>query len=215
MAKEAKGAEMSTAVAPAPTSEIGQARAVLFAELDKRAREIESMWKSTWVELADLCTTVQENELWREGGYESFGQWLQSACPCSRSTAYSLMGVRKELKEIPVEDLMQMPPGNAIILRDTAKQSRNGKLLEAAKSQPPREFMVTAIHESPDSHLEQKHVHKFRIDTSHSKVLVDAFAMWRMLNDDPDAPREAALEGIIADWMEEHRRQYEWKLQNR
>jgi hypothetical protein len=129
--------------------------------------------------------------------------------------AYLVMGIRAELSDISGDELRQIPLGNASILRDTPKQHRNGKVLEAAKAQPPREFIGTVIHEAPDSHLEKKQVHKFRIDPSQSKVLVEAFSMWRVLNDDPDAPREAALEGIIADWMQEHERQYEWKLQNK
>jgi hypothetical protein len=212
--KATKGAEMSTAVATAVTGEIGQQRMALFAELDARAREIEEQQKSTWVELADLCCTIRDSELWREGGYTSFGAWLQSACPTSRSYAYMAIGIREELREISEAELKQIPLGNADILKHTPKQHR-GKVLEAAKAQPPREFIGTVIHEAPDSHLEHKHCHKFRIDSSQSKVLVDAFAMWRALNDDPDAPREAALEGIIADWMQEHQRQYEWKLQNK
>jgi len=187
----------------------------MFDELDKRAREIEEQQKSTWVELADLCCTMRDSELWREGGYSSFGSWLQSACPTSRSYAYMAIGIREELREISESELKQIPLGNADILKHTPKQSRSVKVLEAAKQQPPREFLGTVIHEAPDSHLEQKQCHKFRIDPSQSKVLVEAFAMWRVLNDDPDAPREAALEGIIADWMQEHQRQYEWKLQNK
>lgn len=194
---------------------MAQTRTALFNELDNRAREIEQQWKETWVEMADLCATMRDNELWREGGYDSFGSWLQSACPTSRSYAYMAMGIREELKEIPESELRQIPLGNASILKDTPKQHRNGKVLEAAKQQPPREFIGTVIHEAPDSHLEQKQCHKFRLDTSHSKVLCDAFSMWRVLNDDPEAPREAALEGIVADWMEEHQRQYDWKLQGK
>jgi len=207
---------MSTAVAQVLDSNtIQESRYALFAQLDSRARQIEEQQKSTWVELADLCCTMRDSELWREGGYSSFGAWLQSACPTSRSYAYMAIGIREELREISDSELKQIPLGNAGILKDTPKQHRNGKVLEAAKSQPPREFIGTVIHEAPESHLEQKQCHKFRLDSSHSKVLVDAFAMWRVLNDDPEAPREAALEGIIADWMDEHQRQYDWKVQGK
>lgn len=198
-----------TAAVVTPPQDIGQYRIALFEELDKRAREIEEQNKSTWVELAELCATIQDNELWREGGYTSYGAWLQSACPTSRSMAYMAVGLRKELQDIPSAELRKIPLGNASILRDTPKESRNGRLLEAAKIQPPREFLGTAIEISPDSHLEQKQCHKFRLTTSQSKVLVDGFEMWRSLNNDPEAPREDVLEGIVSDYMLSHQKEYE------
>lgn len=209
-----QGAEMSTAVATAVAGELGSQRAALFAELDKRAREIEEQQKSTWVELADLCCTIRDSELWREGGYSSFGAWLQSACPTSRSYAYMAIGIREELREISDSELRQIPLGNADILKNTPKQHRNGKVLEAAKAQPPREFIGTVIHEAPESHLEKRQCHKFRPTTSQSKKWQEAFAMWRVVNEDPHAPVEDVLEGIITDWMEGHQTQYEWKVEH-
>ena len=49
-----------TAVFPVTDSPAIPERKLLFDELDKRAREIESSWKSTWVELADLCSTIRD-----------------------------------------------------------------------------------------------------------------------------------------------------------
>jgi len=205
---------MSTGIAVAPVSEIGQARALMFAELDKRAREIEEQQKSTWVELADLCCTMRDSELWREGGYSSFGAWLQSACPTSRSYAYMAIGIREELREITDSELKQIPLGNAEILKHTPKQHRVGKVLEAAKAQPPREFIGTVIHEAPDSHLEKKVCHRFRPTSSQSKKWQEVFDMWRVVNEDPHAPVEDVLEGILTDWMEGHQTQYEWKVEH-
>lgn len=197
-----------------PLSELGL-RKELFITLDKRAREIESAWKSSWVELADLCATIRDDELWREGGYHSFGAWLQNACPTSRSMAYMALGIRSELKEIPAEELKQIPLGNADILKNTPKQHRNGKVLEAAKQQPPREFIGTVIEASPDSHLEKRNVHKFRLTTSQSEKLIATLNMWRLVNDDPEAPVEDALEGVLAEYAQSHQDEYECKLAGR
>lgn len=203
---------MSTAaVGVVEPQSIGEYRLALFTELDKRAREIERQIKSTWVELAELCTNVKENELWREGNFSSFESWLKDACPTSRSMAYSVMGIRKELEEIPTDDLRKIPLGNASILRDTPKARRNGHLLEAAKNQPPREFLGTVIQTSPEAHLEAKHCHKFRLTTSQSRVVADGFEMWRILNEDPAAPIEEVLEGIITDYMLSHEREFKGK----
>lgn len=200
---------MSTAPEVIPPQDIAQYRLALFTELDKRAREIEVQNKSTWVELAELCCSMRDNELWREGNYSSFGEWLKSACPTSRSMAYMAIGIREELKEIDSVELRKIPLGNADILKHTPKHKRNGALLEAAKVQPPREFIGTVIETSPDSHLEQKNCHKFRLTTSQSKVMAEGFEMWRCLNEDPTAPVEDCLEGIVSDYMLSHQREYE------
>jgi hypothetical protein len=195
-------------LAAADWPEIEISRAEQFKILDARAREIEEITRSTWVELADLCTTMRDSELWKEGGYHSFHDWLRSACPTARSTAYAAIGNMKELEDIPREDLEQIPPGNAGILAGVPKQKRNGKILKAAKTQTPREFTATVIREAPESHVEQKICHKFRMSTSQSKILQAALDMWCVLNEDPDAPNEDILEGIVSDYMQTHQDEY-------
>lgn len=194
-----------------PESKFGEHRLALFSELDKRAREIEVQLRSSWVELADLCATIRDNQLWREGRYQSFGAWLQDACPTSRSYAYLAMSAREELKEIPAAELKQIPIGNADILKHTPKQHRNGKVLTAAKNQPPREFIGTVVKEVPNAHLEQKIVHKFRPTKSQSIIYSQGFDMWRLLNEDSSAPVEDCLEGIISDYLLAHQREFEKK----
>src|ERR1700746_2448587 len=154
------GLPMSTAsLQSTDWPEIEISRAEQFKILDTRAREIEEISRSTWVELADLCTTMRDNELWKEGGYHSFHDWMRKALPTSRSMAYLAIGARAELQDVPDEELRQIPLGNAEILKLTPKKHRNGKILKAAKSQTPREFTATVINEALESHIEQKQKH--------------------------------------------------------
>lgn len=200
---------MSTAsLAAADWPEIDISRAEQFKLLDARAREIEAITKSTWLELADLVIVIRDNELWKEGGYHSFHAWLVSACPTARSTAYAAIANLEELQDIPREDLKQIPPGNAGILAGVPKKHRNGKILKAAKSQTPREFTATVIREAPESHIEQKICHKFRMTSSQSKILQAALDIWCALNNDPDAPPETSLEGILADFVLRYQDEY-------
>lgn len=196
------------------SSEFGQ-RKLLFDELDAQARTIEFRWKSTWVELADICETVDSNQLWREGGYASFGAWITNACPTSRSMAYMALGLRKELKEFSAEDLKQIPLGNAEILKNTPRQNRTSELLAAAKEQPPREFERTVIDAAPAGHLERTQCHKFRLTAEASKNLQRSLDMWRFLNDDPKATAIEAFEGMFTDYMLSHQREFEQKVANR
>src|SRR5205085_9264348 len=86
-------------------TEIEISRMEQFRLLDKRAREIEASYKGTWLELANICVVIRDNELWREGGYHSWNAWLLSACPTARSTAYAAINTLKQLSDIPPEDL--------------------------------------------------------------------------------------------------------------
>jgi len=191
--------------------EIEISRAEQFQILDRRAREIEEITKTTWLELAELCVTMRDNQLWREGGYHSFNDWLKNSCPTARSTAYAAIGTLEQLTDISEHDLREIPPGNAHILAGVPKKQRNGKILKAAKSQTPQEFTATVIHEAPAGHIEQKICHKFRMTSSQSKILAAALDVWKMLNDDPNAPAEVALEGIVSDYMMSHQTEYEKK----
>lgn len=195
-------------------SDFGQdsQRVELYRELDRRAREIEALWKSTWSELADICHTMQTNQLWREGGYESFTDWINSACPCSRSTVYLSMGLREQLRDIPDEEIRSIPLGNARTLAETPRNRRNGHLIEQAKRQSPRQFLSTVIEAVPEAHLEARIKHTFHLVRSASLKLQDGFAMWRLLNDDPEAPVEAVLEAIVAEYVETHEDLYAEQL---
>lgn len=187
-------------------------RRALFCELDGRVRNIEQRIKQTWLELSELCIAMQDQELWREGGYHSYGQWLMSACPFSRSYAYASVDARKALADVPEEDLREIPLANAQVLKKTPRNRRNGDLIAKAKRQPPKEFLHTVIDDVPDTHLEETFIHRFRLTKSASKVLRSGLEMWRILNDDPDSPVEAALEGLIADYMLTHQTELEVKL---
>lgn len=186
-------------------------RQALFFELDGRVRNIEQRLRQTWLELSDLCIKIEDEELWREGGYASYGAWVTNACTFSRSYAYAAVGARRELADVPVEDLEQIPLGNAVVLKKTPRNRRNGALIAKAKSQVPRKFLQTVVNDVPEAHLEEILVHKFRLTKSASKTLNDGLEMWKVLNDDLSARVEDALEGLVADYMLTHQAALEKK----
>lgn len=190
-------------------------RRALFGELDGRVRNIEQRLKQTWLELSNLCIQIQDEELWRDGGYDSYGQWLMNACPFSRAYAYAAVGARRELSDVSEEDLRQIPLGNAVTLQRTPRNRRKRALIEQAKKQPPKEFLHTVVDDIPEAHLDEVMVHRFRLTKSASKVLCSALDCWRILNDDPEAPVEAALEGLMADYMLTNQSALEQKLATR
>lgn len=187
-------------------------RQALFYELDGRVRNIEQRLKQTWLELSNLCIKIMDEELWREGNYPSYGAWLVNACPFSRSFAYKAVGARRELAELSEEDLKEIPFGNAVVLQHTPRNRRQRALIEQAKQQQPQEFLATVVDNIPESHLEELTVHRFRLTKGASKTLRAGLDAWRILNDDPSAPVEAALEGLVADYMQVHQELLELKL---
>lgn len=187
-------------------------RRALFFELDGRVRNIEQRLKQTWLELSNLCIAIQDGNLWREGGYASYGAWIMNACPFSRSYAYAAVGARRELSDVSEEDLRQIPLGNAVTLKQTPRNRRSTDLIAQAKQQPPKEFLHTVVDDIPEAHLDEVMVHRFRLTKGASKALCAGLDCWRILNDDPEAPVEAALEGLIADYMLTYQSALEAKL---
>lgn len=187
-------------------------RRALFSELDGRVRMIEQRFKAVWLELGNLCIEIQDDELWREGGYDSFGQWLANACPFCRSYAYAAMTARRELSDVSEDDLRQIPLGNAVTLKQTPRNRRSKALIAKAKQQPPKEFQQTVEEDIPEAHVEVVTMHRFRLTRGAGKTLRAGLDMWRILNDDPDAHAEAALEGLVADYMLGHQELLEVKL---
>ena len=200
------GEAMSEAVSPILDNSIDADRLSLFTILDTRMREIDKRWTELWIEASDLAITVQDNNLWREGGYKSFESWLQQACPRSRSWVYLAIGTRKELRDISDADLRRIPLGNAEILKSVPKAKRNGnKLLEAAASKPPREFITDAIEAAPEALLE-KLVRKTFTASQWTKIS-EAIEQFRIQCDDPTISDSDALEGIAQEWSESR----EWR----
>jgi hypothetical protein len=181
----------------------------MFRELDARAREIEVLFRRTWVDFAEIVATMRDGGYWREGRYTSLHSWLKTACPCSRSWAYLAVGALDELKDIPLDELRQIPLKSAEILKKLPRSRRSDKkLLDAAKSLPPREFMPAVIEAFPDSHIESSLTLEYQVTKSQAKVILAGNQMWNLLNSEPMGPGEI-LEALWAQYMVEHKSQYE------
>lgn len=181
----------------------------MFRELDARAREIEVLFRRTWVDFAEIITAMRDQELWREGRYTSLHSWLKTACPCSRSWAYLAVGALDELKDIPLDELRQIPLKNAEILKRLPRSRRGGKeMLDDAKSCAPREFLPRVIEAYPDSLLEPEIRLEWKFTKSQAQNVNAFFEMWRMLNTEP-ASESDILEELTAKWMLENQSRFE------
>ncbi len=184
-------------------SEVSLERQQLFANLDARMRQLDQQWSEMWIEAADICLTVEQSHLWREGGFHSYSDWLAKACPRSRSWVYLAVGARKELKDIPDVDLRNIPLGNAEILKNIPRSSRTSRsLLEAAKCHPPRSFIATVLAEAPNANLER--LVKKHFAASAWVKISDTLDLYRRIREDSCIGDAECIEGIMQEWREEH-----------
>jgi len=198
-----------------------------FSDLDAEAVEIDRYVCELWLRMADICIEIQDHERWAEGFYEcpgescehsdhtegwpkgegtrhrysSYGDWLLRRCPRSRSWVYLAVGRRKELPYISDADLKEIPLGNTepFVLGGREAQT-NRKLLEAAKSQGPSEFLTTVSVLMPQAHLESKVTVKF--PKSQLEAIDRKLDYYRQRVNDPAMPRQLAIEGLVNDYPE-------------
>lgn len=181
----------------------------MFLELDERAKRIEQQFKETWVDLADIMATMRDCEYWREGGFTSLHSWIISAMPCSRSWAYLALGVREDLKDIPAEELKQMPLSNAEILRKLPERARREpETIAAAQTLTPAEFLPTVAQQRPELALETKVKLRYTVSASQANVVASGFALWRLLHTETMSDGDI-LEAMWAEYMLRHQQDWE------
>src|ERR1035438_5789846 len=145
---------MTPETCPKLDNSLTEDRQALFVALDSRMKQVDQQWSEIWVEAADIASTVEASQLWKEGGFHSFNDWLVKSCPRSRSWVYLAMGIRKELRDIPDSELCMIPLGNADILKSLSTGVRS-QLLKEARSKPPREFILDVMAKAPEQHMEK------------------------------------------------------------
>lgn len=181
---------------------------------DNRVRELERQQISTWSEMAELCTLVEQQGDWKILGFDSYGQWLVDAAPQSRSTIYAARGILSELKEIPQEELRQIPPGNAKVLAKVPKAKRTKSMLQKAKEQRPAAFTAHVQEKHPELHIETLVPRKYKFEASQSTIIDAAMLMANIIEtgeviEEIQMAPEALLEKICVDYMGTNRALYE------
>lgn len=131
--------------------------------LDGRLRALESIWKRSFAERGLILIEMQERKLWRflvtsDGlQYGSFEAWVVAAAPQSRSDCFAAMRVIRELKDVPVAELSQMPRCNLSLMQGLSSGVRQQpEVIEAAKTLPEREFVAKIQADFPAQHIESR-----------------------------------------------------------
>lgn len=134
------------------------------AVFDARLRELERQYKRSFVERGFILLEVQERELWRhivnpETGeaYSSFERWVVGAAPQSRSDCFAAMKAVRELRDVPAQELLQVPRCNVKVLQHLSPAlRRKPEVIDAAKKKSERDFVAQIEKEHPEQHIESK-----------------------------------------------------------
>jgi hypothetical protein len=135
--------------------------------------------------------------------FRSFGQWLQNAAPWSeRDCRYALSAV-KELKDIPDDELRQIPRVNVETMKVLSTQVRQRpEVIKAAQTLPEKQFVEKIEKEYPDQHIEARKGIHVAAPKSQSDVIERAIRVAMVV--EQIESRSDALEAIAKAYLDEH-----------
>jgi hypothetical protein len=167
---------------------------------DFRMRDLEKQIVSTWHDAGSIGLAMRNSEGWSLLGYYSFGAWLMSAAPKSRSVVYAAINALDELSDVPAEDLKEIAHSTVHVLKKLPKEVRSKpEVRKAAKDLTTKEFTRKMRADHPELHLEQLIRREFRFEASQEAAIDRAIEKAKELYDLPTD--ELALENICADFM--------------
>lgn len=137
---------------------------VAAAYLDARVRQLEQQSKRSFVETGLILNEMKDRALWEKVNdldtgetFTSFDHWLANAAPMSRSAGYAAMKALRDITDVPLADLQQMPRCNVMTLQGlSSKVRQNPHVIEAAKTQSEDKFLETLEEKYPEQHIETK-----------------------------------------------------------
>jgi hypothetical protein len=184
-------------------------------KLESRVMAIERSHRRTFLEIGLIYLYFDEKALYRlrfdsqGNAYESFNKWASTCSELvSRSYGYEAKEKVKilrdsgtnldELRDVPrcnIEVMAMLPPH---ILRNEKSVIQDAQQLseDAFRQKMAREF--------PEAHLEDRRKMSFKFDASVRQIVEEAIAIAMKKF---DCPRQAAVEGVFAEFLVNNREQ--------
>jgi hypothetical protein len=176
--------------------------------LDDRLRFLESQYKRNYVERGFILLEMEERVLWKlltdaETGqpYASFERWVVGAATHSRSDCFESLRAVKQLRDIPREQLLEIPRKNIGVLSQLSTQVRKDpEVIKAAQTGSKADFIGHLQTAYPDQHVEQESKMTTHPTVSQRKVidLACETAAWVYGSGD----RESALEAMATFFLD-------------
>lgn len=132
--------------------------------LTDRLRFLETQYKRNFVERGFILYEVEERGLWKyiiDGDtcvpYTSFDRWVCGEASHSRADCFESLRAVKELRDVPREQLMNVPRKNIGILSQlSTKLRKNPEVIKAAQTGSRKEFIALIQAKHPDQHVEHE-----------------------------------------------------------
>lgn len=132
--------------------------------LDERLRALETNYKRNFVERGFILMEVEERQLWKyladpetNAPYTSFERWVVTAATHSRSDCFESLRAVKELRDVPREQLLEIPRKNIGVLSQlSTKVRKDPTIIAAAQTASKKEFIGHIQAKHPDQHVEQE-----------------------------------------------------------
>ncbi len=171
--------------------------------LTAEAKRLNLLIGRSSLALGKIYKRVNEQELFREAGYDSFELWLEAVGGIGRSQAYSVIKTYTTLEEsqVPAEAIQRMPLNNARDLTRVASSKRTApEVLEAAAELPNSQFRKYLENKvQPGIALEPVDYKGFKVQEGALKVVQRALDM--AVEQSGAETEGAALEYICAEWL--------------
>lgn len=176
--------------------------------LDERLRALETNFKRNFVERGFILLEMEERTLWKflidpdtGSPYTSFERWVVTAATHSRSDCFESLRAVKELRDVPREQLLEIPRKNIGVLSQLSSQVRKDpEIITAAQTASKKEFIGHIQAKHPDQHVEHETKLTAHPSTSAREVIDQALEVTAWLFG--CAGRESALEGMATYLLE-------------
>lgn len=178
--------------------------------LDGRLRALEALWRRSFVERGLILIEMKQRLLWQHLDdpttgvpYTSLERWILTAAPQSRADCYAAMRAVEELRDVPREQLAEIPRCNVHILQALSSQvRREPEVIKAATSLSQREFVAKLEKEYPLQHIESRRTLHMHPTKGASEVIEQAIQ--RASDMEGCTTREESLECIAVYYLQGH-----------
>jgi hypothetical protein len=123
------------------------------------------------------CLLIEERILWQPLGYPSFDVCLKAICPKSWGYCRDAMRTVKELREMPLADLLQIPRVNLQTMKQLSTGVRNQpEVIEAAKTMSETEF-AAKVSNDYHQHIEATVTFRLKYPSGDAAIIMKALGI--------------------------------------
>lgn len=133
-----------------------------------------------WVTVAQMCLRVKSAELWKEGKFHSWDQWVNSFGEKSARTLYYWTGAFANLlQDFSPEEIAEIAPETAKIIRGLSSSVRRDPVVREAAKSKRKAFVAVVKQRHPDQHIEETSMWGFSLTDGQRDLVEEEFEIWR------------------------------------